>query len=270
MAPADIERSLENLLPAAETRPAALSQAMRWAVTGGGKRIRPQLCLAAARAAGGDEEVALLPACAIEFLHSYTLVHDDLPAMDNDRERRGRPSVWAKFGEDVAILAGDRLQALAFATAARTPVNAAEVVASLARAAEAVVCGQVEDLAATKRLSAGGGEVVPVDIERIFAGKTAALFVAAAEMGALAAGAHEALVGQLAEYAGNLGMAFQYEDDLLDGDDGAFSSLAALGREEVKRRVAEHTSAALRVAEKLPGDAKFLMELANRLAVRRR
>ena len=116
----EVELELRQLLSSQE-RPRVLAEAMCWAVEGGGKRIRPRICLASAVAAGGMSADALLPACAVELLHSYTLVHDDLPAMDNDAERRGRPSVWAKFGEANAILAGDALQALAFDLAARLP-----------------------------------------------------------------------------------------------------------------------------------------------------
>ncbi len=253
-----IEKALDAVLPAADVRPVVLSQAMRWAVMGGGKRIRPQVCLMAAVAAGGQEEEAIWPACAIELLHSYTLVHDDLPSMDNDVMRRGRASVWAKFGEANAILAGDALQALAFAVAARSP-HAAEVTASLARAASAVVEGQVEDLEGFEEREG---------IERIFLKKTAALFVAAAEMGALAVGGSEAVVAKLSTYGHNLGMAFQYEDDLLDGDDGAFSSLPLLGRDEVERRIAAHTSAAESALDGLPGDALPLLKLAVRLVSR--
>ena len=114
-----IEETLATLLPPAAGEAAALHAAMRWAVEGGGKRLRPLVCLASAEAVGGAPADALAPACALELLHSYTLVHDDLPAMDDDAARRGRPSVWAKFGEATAILAGDALQALAFATLAQ-------------------------------------------------------------------------------------------------------------------------------------------------------
>ena len=269
-----IEKALDAVLPAADVRPVVLSQAMRWAVMGGGKRIRPQVCMMAAVAAGGREEEAIWPACAIELLHSYTLVHDDLPSMDNDTMRRGRASVWAKFGEANAILAGDALQALAFAVAARSP-HAAEVTASLARAARAVVEGQVEDLEGFERFEGFEkferfeGFEGREGIERIFLKKTAALFAAATEMGALASGGSEAVVAKLSSYGRNLGMAFQYEDDLLDGGDGAFSSLNLLGRDEVDRRIAAHTSAAKSALDGLPGDTSPLAELAARLAVRK-
>ena len=250
-------------------------EAVRWAVEGGGKRIRPRICLAAAVAAGGRAEDALVPACAIELLHSYTLVHDDLPAMDNDTMRRGKASVWAKFGEADAILAGDALQALAFRTAASSPRNAARIVSSLSAAACDVVRGQVADLGecgmGNGERGTGNGERTEAErrIEFIFANKTAALFVAAAEMGALAADADEGAVASLRSYARDLGFAFQYEDDLLDSDDGAFSSVAIFGADEVRRRVQLHTAAALAALEGLPGDAAPLAELAAGLVSRR-
>lgn len=276
-----VEKALDDILPAEDAQPAALSQAMRWAVVGGGKRVRPRICLASAVAADGTAEDAVFPACAIELLHSYTLVHDDLPAMDDDAERRGRPSVWAKFGETTAILAGDALQALAFAVAARSPRNAAKVVDSLSRAAVAVVEGQVEDLSASKILSgpnalnglkAGKGPEKQADgrelLESVFRKKTAALFSAAAEMGALAAGADATVAGRLFAYGRELGMAFQYEDDLLDAEDGAFSALSILGRDEVERRIAAHTAAAIACLKDLPGDTVPLRDLALRLSTR--
>ena len=259
-----IEKALDAALPAADVRPVALSQAMRWAVMGGGKRVRPQICLMAAQAAGGRAEDAIQAACAIELLHSYTLVHDDLPAMDNDKERRGRPSVWAKFGEATAILAGDALQALAFRLAAQVPRNAADIVSVLGRAAVAVVEGQVEDLNGLNALNALNG------LEEMFAKKTAALFAAAAEMGALAADAPADAVARLRTYGHALGMAFQYQDDLLDGEDGSFSSLRSLGRDEVRRRIAAYTANAAKALEDMPGDGDVspLVEMAALLAAR--
>jgi len=260
-----VEKALEEVLPGEAERPAELSAAMRYAVGTGGKRIRPLICLASAVAAGGSAEDARYPAAAIELLHSYTLVHDDLPAMDNDTERRGQPSVWAKFGEANAILAGDALQALAFSAAARSPRNAADVVAALGAAGVGVVQGQVEDVAIAGAQSADASKVpsapkvpsVP-DVPFIYTHKTADLFMAAAEMGALAAGAAEGHVAALREYARNLGLAFQFEDDLIDGD-GAFPP------DETARLVDGHTAAALAALESLPGDTSFLKNLAERL-----
>lgn len=249
--PAMIEAALDAVMPKAAARPSVLHSAMRWAVEGGGKRIRPQICLAAAEAVGGRVEDALMPACAIELLHSYTLVHDDLPSMDNDVERRGKASVWAKFGEANAILAGDALQALAFEVAARAPRNAAAIVAELARRAVGVVRGQVEDIAESR------------EVDFIYEHKTADLFMAAAAMGGLAGGGSEDDVARLRDYACNLGLAFQYEDDLLDGD-------SPYGREETERRVRASTDAAVAALAGLPGDTAFLASLARGLVGRTR
>ena len=241
-----IDRKLDELLSGA--RPPVLFDAMRHAVMSGGKRVRPQICLAAATAVGGKAEDAIYPACAIELLHSYTLVHDDLPSMDNDIERRGKPTVWAKFGEANAILAGDALQALAFQAAALAPRNAGRIVAELADAGVGVVRGQVEDL---------DGD----DVDFIYRHKTADLFIAAAAMGAYAGGGQDADVGRLREYALNLGLAFQFEDDLLDED-------SPYSRADTERKVAEHTAAAVSALEGLSGDTSFLAALAKRLAGR--
>ena len=245
-----VEDALDAALPKASERPAALGAAMRWAVEGGGKRIRPLLCLAAAEAVGGRLEDALAPACAIELLHSYTLVHDDLPAMDDDATRRGRASVWARFGEANAVLAGDALQALAFGTAACAPRNAAPIVAELARRGVGVVAGQVEDVAGA-----------PGDVAFVYEHKTADLFVAAAAMGALAGGGAPEAVERLRAFARALGLAFQHEDDLLDGD-------SPLPRAAAEARVRDLTAQALAALDGLPGDTAFLRRLAARLAAR--
>ncbi len=252
-----IERVLGEVLPEADERPGVLSAAMRWAVEGGGKRIRPLVCLAAAEAVGGTLEDALMPACAIEFLHAYTLVHDDLPAMDNDRERRGKASVWAKFGEANAILAGDALQALAFRVAARAPRNVPEIVAELGCRGVGVVAGQVEDLV----LHAPGQDVDLPSIGYIYEHKTADLFIAAAVMGAWAGGGTAEQVECLRTFALNLGLAFQHQDDLLDGD-------SPYPRAETEQKVRDLTSAAVAVLAGLPGDTTFLSNLAERLVSR--
>ena len=247
-----IEKTLDEVLPKPEDRPAELSDAMRYAVGTGGKRIRPLICLASAVAAGGWAEDARYPAAAIELLHNYTLVHDDLPAMDNDTERRGRPSVWAKYGEANAILAGDALQALAFKAAAMAPRNVGSIVRELAEQGVGVVRGQVEDIAAGEK-----------DVDFIYRHKTADLFMAAAVMGALAGGGDDRAVESLRAYALNLGLAFQFEDDLLDGD-------SPYGREETERRVRDATAAALAALEGLPGDSSPLAALAQSLVGRKK
>jgi len=243
------ERTLAEVLATVGEKPAALAEAMRYAVGTGGKRIRPVVCLAAAEAAGGKAEDAKYPAAAIELLHNYTLVHDDLPAMDNDVERRGRPTVWKQFGEADAILAGDALQALAFRTAARAPREVAAIVDALGERGVGVVRGQVEDIARTG------------DTEFIYEHKTADLFMAAATMGALAGGGDAGAVERLRTFGLNLGLAFQYEDDLLDGD-------SPYSREETERRVREATGAATAALAGLPGPTEFLSRLAEKLICR--
>ena len=246
-----IERELREVL--AGERPPELFEAMRYAVGAGGKRLRPTVCLAAAEAVGGKAADALRPACAIELLHNYTLIHDDLPAMDNDRERRGRPTVWVKFGEANAILAGDALLALAYQVAAEAPRNVTAIVGVLGEAGVGVVRGQVEDIRS---------KTANRDIAFLYRHKTADLFIAAAKMGALAAGGASDAVAALGDYAFNLGMAFQFEDDLLDGD-------SPYPQAETERLVADHTARAVAALDGLAGDASFLKTLAESLIGRR-
>ncbi len=248
-----IESALDEVLPKAEERPEVLSAAMRYAVGTGGKRIRPLVCLASAAAVGGRSEDARYPAAAIELLHNYTLVHDDLPAMDNDTLRRGKPTVWTKFGEANAILVGDALQALAFKTAAKAPRNTGEIAAALGSAGVGVVRGQVEDLRRED-----GTDIV----DFVYEHKTADLFVAAAAMGGYAGGGSAADIQSLKTFALNLGLAFQYEDDLLDGD-------SPYTKEKTEELVRETTAAATAALEKLPGDTSFLKALAEKLVGRK-
>lgn len=250
-----VEARLNEILPRETDRPAVLSQAMRHGVMSGGKRLRPILCLAAAEAVGGRFEDALCPACAIELLHSYTLVHDDLPAMDNDVERRGRPTVWKRFGEANGILAGDALLALAFRTAAGVPRNVVGVLEALGEGGVGVVQGQVEDLVLDRS--------DPEAVAYVYLHKTADLFVAAVTMGALAAGGTPTDVAALKEYAVNLGLAFQFEDDLLDGD-------SPYSHEETERLVREKTARAVAALVALPGNTMFLKSLAERLIGRKK
>ena len=261
------EAVLDEVLPAAGERPSVLSEAMRYAVgvpDEGGKRIRPLVCLASALAVGGRAEDAKYPAAAIELLHNYTLVHDDLPAMDNDRERRGKPTVWVKFGETNAILAGDALLALAYQVAAKAPRNVAAIVDVLGEKGVGVVQGQVEDVAAelSRNSSDSRDSGLASCDDFIYRHKTADLFIAAAAMGGLAGGGTAADVAALREFALNLGLAFQYEDDLLDGD-------GLSPPEETERLVNETTAAAVAALDRLPGDTSFLRDLAQKLVGRK-
>ena len=242
-------------------RTTGLYEPMKYAIRYGGKRLRPIVCLASAVAVGGKPEDALCPAMAIELLHNYTLIHDDLPAMDNDRERRGKPTVWVKFGEANAILAGDALLALAYRVAAKAPRNVAAIVDVLGEKGVGVVQGQVEDI---RRETLDGSQVSSLrssDVDFIYTHKTADLFIAAAAMGGLAGGGTEADIAALKDFALNLGLAFQYEDDLLDGD-------SPYSKEKTEALVKETTSAAIAALDRLPGDTTFLRDLAQKLVGR--
>ena len=247
-----VEDTLDEILPREDARPGILSEAMRYAVGTGGKRIRPLVCFGAAIAAGGKPEEAKYAAAAIELLHNYTLVHDDLPAMDNDETRRGKPTVWKKFGEANAILAGDALQAMAFRAAALSPANARDIVCSLGRFAKGVVDGQIEDIAEGEK-----------DGEYVYLHKTADLFIASAMMGAQAVRGRKKDVAELGAFACCLGHAFQFQDDLLDGD-GLF------GREETERLSKKHTEDALAHLDGVSGDTSFLRELAKEMLGRKK
>jgi len=192
--------------------PGRLVEAMAYAANGPGKRLRPAVLFAAAEACGGSRAAAMPAAAAIEMLHAYTLVHDDLPAMDDDDERRGRPTVHIVFGEAIAILAGDGLLTGAFGALAELGPHAAAAVAVLAQRAGAaeLLAGQALDLW-------GGARDLPA-IERMHAAKTGALFAAAAELGAIAAGAPAATCAALGRYGMAIGIAFQHADDRDDAE----------------------------------------------------
>lgn len=213
---ADLAR---RLAPPADD-PGRLVEAMCYAATGPGKRLRPAVLVAAAEACGGTRAAALPAASAIEMLHAYTLVHDDLPAMDDDDERRGRPTVHIAFGEAIAILAGDGLLTQAFATLAELGPNAAAAIAVLAQrsGSRELLAGQAIDLTASRSdLSTLAA------VERLHAAKTGALFAAAAELGAISAGADAATCAALGRFGLAIGIAFQHADDR---DDHEFAELA--------------------------------------------
>lgn len=238
--------------------PARLEEAMRYAILGGGKRLRPALVRLFAEELGGSAEAATAPAVAIELVHTYSLVHDDLPAMDDDDLRRGRPTCHVVYGEALGILVGDALQTLAFEELARLGPRGAELVLVLARAAgsRGMVGGQVLDLLPTSRPGSPGG---PDGIRAVHRAKTAALFGAAAEMGALVAAADAGAVAGARRFGLALGLAFQAVDDVLDvtgdaatlgktpGKDAALERdtlVAALGLEGARREAAERAQEA--------------------------
>jgi len=235
-----IDRHLDELLLRADTSPAVLHEAMRYAVFSGGKRLRPALAFAAARACGGDPARALPVAAAVELLHTYSLVHDDLPAMDDDRERRGQPTVHVKFGEGLAVLAGDALLTEAFAVLARAGTRP-EVAASLASSAGSLglVGGQVDDLGLRPELASFDA------IVSIHRRKTAALFESAVVGGARVCDASAAQLELLGRFAQAYGLAFQACDDLLDQGRKETSLLQVLDAAAVRRYVARHVASAV-------------------------
>ena len=221
-----VDAALEQLLPAESSPPSSIHAAMRYSVFAGGKRIRPILCMETARIFNSDVSAVHYPACAIEFIHTYSLIHDDLPALDNDDLRRGKPTCHKKFGEAIAILAGDALLTLAFESIGATPVAAERRVAMLTEVAASagtvngMVGGQVADI------EAEGKRVEPQMLEYIHRSKTAALIRASITSGALCAGAGPDDVARLRRFGETIGWAFQVTDDILDVEE----SSAALGK----------------------------------------
>ena len=213
-----IETELDRLVPAESADPPSVHAAIRWSLFAPAKRFRPLLVFAAGETFGAPSRQLTRTACAFELLHTYSLVHDDLPAMDDDDLRRGRPTCHVKFGEATAILAGDALQTLAFQTIAEDETLDASLrvrlLALLAHAAgtpEGMVAGQAHDLAAEARADVSGAE-----LERIHRRKTGALIAAAARAGTLVAGASAEELEAVNLYALELGLLFQITDDLLD------------------------------------------------------
>jgi len=230
-----VEAGLDAALPAADRSPVRLHAAMRHAVLGGGKRLRAQLVYAAGAAVGADDALLDAPAVAIELVHAFSLVHDDLPAMDDDAMRRGRPTVHVAFDEATAILAGDALQALAFTVLARAPATDALRLAwleSLADASGAAgMCGgQALDIDAT------GRTLALADLQRLHALKTGALIRCAVRCGALAGEPDAAVLARLDDYADALGLAFQIRDDILDveGDSAQLGKTAGKDQAQAK------------------------------------
>ena len=211
-----VDRALNSFMPSAETKPVTIHKAMRHSIFAGGKRLRPILCLAASEACGGSPEIALFNACAVECLHTYSLIHDDLPCMDDDDLRRGVPTCHKVFGEAMALLAGDALQALAFELVAKSRLThrytPADMVLELARTAGSLhlVGGQVADLE-------GEGKKLPLeDLRYIHESKTAALLTTSIKLGAMAADAMPDEFAALHEFGMATGLAFQIIDDILD------------------------------------------------------
>lgn len=281
-----INNALLDYLPGLDLPQKNVFEAMKYSVTAGGKRIRPVLTLEFCRICGGDVEAALPFACAVEFIHSYSLIHDDLPCMDDDDLRRGRPSCHIKFGEATALLAGDALISLAFETALCDnsiekvgAKNACRAAHELARASGAVgmVGGQIVDL------ESEGHSVSLNTLEFMHENKTGAMIRAAAKIGCIVAGADERHIEAADEYAKRIGLAFQIVDDLLDveGDVKALGKptgsdkdkdkttyITLLGAEKSRSIVTKLTQEAIGQLAVF-SDPSFLTELSLRLSNRK-
>ena len=295
---ARLEAALDHALPAIDQEPKRLHAAMRHGVLNGGKRMRPLLAYATGTSFGSDAAQLDAAAVAVELIHCYSLVHDDLPAMDDDALRRGQPTVHVAFDEATAILAGDALQSLAFAVLANAPQTAERRVAMLAELAQASgvagMCGgQALDIDATGNADAIGIDAlerlhaldVLASLERMHALKTGALLRAAVRLGAIAAGADAASRIALDRYADALGLAFQIRDDLLDieGDAATLGKTAGkdvaqdkatfpalLGIDASRARLAELAAVMHDALEQLPADTAALAALARRVIERDR
>ena len=211
-----IDRALDRYLPKEKTKPATIHKAMRYSLFAGGKRLRPILCLAAAEACGGKIDRAMPLACAMECIHTYSLVHDDLPSMDNDDFRRGRPTCHKVFGDGIAVLTGDALLTIAFEIVSRakptTRYKASTLLKEVAVAAgsEKLIAGQVADL------EAEGKKTTRDELLYIHQNKTAAILTTTVRLGAMSANAHVQKLAAITNFGRALGLAFQVIDDILD------------------------------------------------------
>ena len=281
-----VNEALDGYLPGADCLQKNVCDAMRYSIMAGGKRIRPVIALEFCRICGGEVRAALPFACAIEMVHTYSLIHDDLPCMDNDDMRRGRPSCHVKFGEATALLAGDALLSLAFETALCNnykyrvkPENAAAAGFELAKASGAMgmVGGQIIDLEYENKKAS-----LSV-MEEMHKNKTGAMIEASAKIGCIAAGAGEAGIAAAADYARRVGLAFQIVDDILDvagsgeklgkpaGSDkenGKSTYVTLLGIENSRRLAQQLTDEAVRSLAVFAEKGEFLEWLALKLLKR--
>src|SRR5690348_6012684 len=259
-----IEAELNRFLPAEDTLPSSIHRAMRYSVFAGGKRIRPILCVEAARMFHENPQGAIQAGCALEFIHTYSLIHDDLPALDNDDLRRGKATNHKVFGEAMAILAGDALLTLAFQTLASMPLEAErrlavlELVAKAAGTERGMIGGQVADLEAERN------EVDSAGLEYIHRSKTAALIRASIVAGGIVGGADGADVRRLGAFGENIGWAFQVVDDLLDVEESSAVLGKTAGKDEAQKKATYPAFYGLEKSRAIASDleAKALAELS--------
>jgi geranylgeranyl diphosphate synthase type II len=280
---AAVDRALDRFLPPATAKPATIHKAMRYSIFAGGKRMRPALCLAAAEACGGAIKDAMPLACAVECIHTYSLIHDDLPAMDDDDLRRGKPTNHKVFGEGIAILAGDALLTEAFAVGCRAKGSARyshrEIILELAEASgsKQLIAGQVADL------EGEGKDISAAQLRYIHERKTSALLRCSTRLGGMSANCDARQLQALSDFGYNVGLAFQIIDDILDvtqtseqlgktaGKDTAAQKATypkIIGMEKSRKIAADLTAQAFRALEVFKGDAPALAALAEFLLKR--
>lgn len=287
---ARVDATLDANLPPADTAPPLIHEAMRYAVLGGGKRVRPIVAIAAAEAVGADAEPLLVPICALELIHTYSLVHDDLPPLDDDDYRRGRKTTHVIYGEAMGILVGDALLTEAFAWLARPVIEPARQLRAITEVATAVdstgmIGGQVADIVAERSQEQSSDlDALLRELQFIHRNKTGKLLTAAAVLGGLLGGASEEQLGALRRYADALGLAFQIVDDLLDieesfatlgktaGKDVAQGKLtypALLGVDAARAEVDRLLGEAVRNADMIAGPVNTLAPIARYICERR-
>lgn len=279
----EVDRALNRFLPAESVAPATIHKAMRYSLFAGGKRLRPILCLAAAEACGGKSAAAIPYACAVECIHTYSLIHDDLPSMDNDDLRRGRPTCHKVFGDAIAILAGDALLTVAFEIVTRArPVSRYDLreilrEITVAAGSRKLIAGQVADL------EAEGRTLSREQVRSIHENKTAALLTTSVRLGAMAANANPKQLAAVSAFGRALGLAFQVIDDILDvtqtseklgksaGKDLAAKKAtypAVFGLEKSRSEARRLTTRAHTALESLGENAATLRALADYLLAR--
>jgi len=275
-----VDDALNNFLPKVSVSPRTIHQAMRYSVFAGGKRLRPILTLAAAEACGGTTENALAPACAVEMMHTYSLVHDDLPGMDNDDLRRGRPTSHKVYGEGMAVLAGDALLTEAFITLASTPTTDRYSMKEILL--EFAICGGSRKLIGGQALDLEGEDqdLTREELLAIHENKTAALLTTSLRLGGMTANATPEQLVALTDFGYHLGLAFQVIDDILDvtqsteklgktaGKDEASNKAtypSILGLEKSKAEAKRLTAKALAALEVFGEDGKILEAIAHHL-----
>lgn len=277
-----VDQALHRLLPRATSKPQVIHKAMRYSLFAGGKRLRPVLCLAAAEACGGNSANAMAAACAVECIHTYSLIHDDLPCMDNDDFRRGKPTSHKVFGEGIAVLAGDALLTIAFEILASSKANhlyLSDLVQELANASGSrwLIGGQAQDL------ESEGKKIQPKQLKYIHESKTAALLTASIRLGAMSAQATTKQLQALTSFGKAVGLAFQIIDDILDvtqtseklgksagKDDAAKKATypSVFGLDYSRKKAKQLTDAARKAVIPLGKKADPLLSIADYLLIR--